>query len=120
MRKRWLLAAGTMAGLVGVVLFVLAMLPPGPGVTKANFDRVEKGMTRAQVVAILGKATYEPPGWGGGPYWTSNSGDEIRVRFDENQRVESMIWDDGWPSETLIEKILDRLLWWKKESPEAA
>ena len=51
MRKRWLLAAGTMAGLVGVVLVVLVMLPPDdrPGVTKANFDRIKDGMTKPEV-----------------------------------------------------------------------
>ena len=31
------------------------MLPPGPGVTKANFDRIDLGMTRTDVDAILGR-----------------------------------------------------------------
>ena len=60
MRKRLLLSAGTMAGLVGVVLVVVVMLPSGPGVTKANFDKIEKGMTFDQVTAYLGKPSIEP------------------------------------------------------------
>jgi hypothetical protein len=40
---------------VAVTLGVLAMLPPGPGVTKANFDRIEKGMTLAEVEQIFGE-----------------------------------------------------------------
>ena len=55
MRKRLLVAAGTMAGLAGVGLVVLAMLPPAPGVTKLNFDRIEIGMTEADIEALLGR-----------------------------------------------------------------
>jgi hypothetical protein len=34
---------------VAVMFGVLVMLPPHPGVTKANFDRIEKGMTAREV-----------------------------------------------------------------------
>jgi hypothetical protein len=55
MRKnRWLLLGLLLASIVGVVLLVLALLPPSPGVTKVNFDRIEVGMTRAEVEVILG------------------------------------------------------------------
>ena len=47
------MAAGLVA-FVGLVLGVLAMLPPRIGVTKANFDRIEIGMTRTEVGKILG------------------------------------------------------------------
>jgi hypothetical protein len=40
---------------IAVTLGVLAMLPPGPGVTKANFDRIEKEMTRAEVEQVFGQ-----------------------------------------------------------------
>jgi hypothetical protein len=40
---------------VVVALGVLAMLPSRPGVTKGNFDRIEKGMTKAEVEEIFGK-----------------------------------------------------------------
>ena len=51
--KRLILLA-SLPLMIAVALGVLAMLPPGPGVTKANFDRIEKGMTTAQVKEIFG------------------------------------------------------------------
>jgi hypothetical protein len=39
---------------IAVTLGILAMLPLRPGVTKANFDRIEKGMTLAEVEEIFG------------------------------------------------------------------
>jgi hypothetical protein len=36
------------------MLGVLALLPPCPGVTKANFDRIQKGMTKGEVEGIFG------------------------------------------------------------------
>jgi hypothetical protein len=38
-----------------VILGVLALLPPHPGVTKANYDRIQKGMTKAEVEEIFGE-----------------------------------------------------------------
>ena len=52
-RKRLLLIASLPLA-IAVTLGVLALLPPSPGVNKANFDRIEKGMTRAEVEAIFG------------------------------------------------------------------
>jgi hypothetical protein len=39
---------------VAVIVGVLSMLPPRSGVTKANFDRIENGMTLEEVETILG------------------------------------------------------------------
>ena len=55
MKKRYLISAGIMAASIGLVLGVLAMLPPSPGITRANLNRVQVGMTLAEVEAILGK-----------------------------------------------------------------
>src|SRR4051794_959890 len=55
MRKRLLLSAAALVAIACVVLLVLAMLPPRPGVTKANFDRIEIGMTRSEVEIIFGE-----------------------------------------------------------------
>ena len=52
-RKRLLLIA-VLPLAFAVTLGVLAMLSPNPGVTKAKFDRIEKGMTLAEVEAIFG------------------------------------------------------------------
>ena len=125
MRKRLFLAAGAIAGLVGVVLVVVAMLPPDdrPGITKDNFDRLERRMTRAQVDAILGQHADEHTGMGGDriegffwPTWTSDSGDQVFIEFDDNRLVESMTWRYG-DNRTLYERIRDWLPWWR---PEAA
>ena len=47
-----LIAAGPFV--IAVTLGVLTILPPRPGVTNANFDRIEKGMTKAKVEQVFG------------------------------------------------------------------
>jgi len=54
-RRRILFSVSILAACVCIALGVLAMLPPRPGVTKANFDRIEKGMSRAKVREIFGE-----------------------------------------------------------------
>jgi hypothetical protein len=54
-RRRILLSAGLLAAAVGVALGVLALLPPRPGVTKANFDRIEVSMPEDRVLEIFGE-----------------------------------------------------------------
>jgi SmpA / OmlA family len=52
-KKRLIATVGTLACLVFVGLFLLAMFPFA-GVTTANFDRIEEGMTRDEVERLLG------------------------------------------------------------------
>jgi hypothetical protein len=52
-KKRLILIALPLA-VVAVTLGVLVMLPPRPGVTKTNCDRIQVGMTRAEVEEIFG------------------------------------------------------------------
>ena len=104
MRKRLLLAAGTMAGLVGVVLVVLTMLPPNTGVTKANFDRIKDGMTMNEVELIFGEESKWSTGRIGGSIieiWESADGASACVRFRED--VASKTWTPS--SETIPDKI---------------
>ena len=54
MKKRLLMIAAVPLAIV-VTVSVLAMLPPSPGVTKANFDRIQKGMTLAEAEEIFGE-----------------------------------------------------------------
>ena len=113
MRKRWVLTAGMIAGLVGVVLLVLALLPR-PGVTKANFGRIQKGMSKPEIQAILGKH------WFGfdhvperfilvGENWRADDGAEAYIEFERRDgdettwRVCSMSWQES--SETPFQKI---------------
>ena len=61
--KRSLLLIASLPLTIAVTLGVLAMLPaifpPKPGVTKANFDRIEKGMTMTEVEAIFGGGRHQ-------------------------------------------------------------
>jgi hypothetical protein len=54
-KKRHLLIASVPLVTIAVILGVLAMLPPRPGVTTVNYDRIERGMTRAEVEEIFGR-----------------------------------------------------------------
>jgi len=53
-RKRLWVIAGIFVSMACLVLVTFAMLPPRPGVTKANFDRIEEGMMLEEVEAIFG------------------------------------------------------------------
>jgi hypothetical protein len=55
MAKRHFICAGILAACAALVLAVLATLHYRAGVTKANYDRIEEGMTLAEVQEIFGK-----------------------------------------------------------------
>lgn len=54
MTKKRLLLFAVLPVTVAGILGVLAMLPPRPGVTKANFDRIQEGMNVQEVELLLG------------------------------------------------------------------
>ena len=113
-KKQLLLIAAVPLVLV-VTLGVLAMLPPRPGVTKANFDRIEEGMTHEEVVRILGEAsigmgTFERGGvYSSTEIWAGADGSGARIEFvkvirdDEPEQVSTMTWKDS--SDTAFQKI---------------
>lgn len=111
MRKRYFIAAGLIAAFFCLTLVVLAILPARPGVTKANFDRIEKGMTLDMAVSILG----DPLGSFGSEdhrlhFWQHDDGSRVRV-FTCDGVVVSMTWIES--SETVLER-LRRWLQWKE------
>src|SRR5262249_15428976 len=53
-KKRWIVLAGMLAACVCLTLAVLAMLPPRPGVTPSNIERIKDGMTLEEVEKVLG------------------------------------------------------------------
>jgi hypothetical protein len=119
-KTRWLLLGLLLACLVGVALVVLALLPSRPGITKENFDRIEEGMTRAEVEAIFGGPANRANPW---PNLANNpnewedetSGASAIINFDENNRVSSkQWWPDGPDERTVWQKMLDRLPWREK------
>jgi outer membrane protein assembly factor BamE (lipoprotein component of BamABCDE complex) len=98
-RKRYyLIAAAALAACVGILIGVLAMLPASPGVTKANFDRVEEGMTREEVNAILGEPTY----YANTRSWDHADGSYCQVHFADEKVTSTMIIP---ADETLSEKL---------------
>jgi hypothetical protein len=86
-----------------VILGVLAMLPPSPGVTKTNFDRIEKGMTRAEVEEIFGeKGAMAGMHEHTFVFWLANDGSSASVDF-VNDCVAAKRWEDS--DETILDKI---------------
>jgi hypothetical protein len=54
LRQRSILAVGTLSSVAGGGIVVLALLLGRPGITRANFDRIEMGMTQVEVETLLG------------------------------------------------------------------
>jgi hypothetical protein len=55
MKKKYLLLLAAIVVVAAYMVVAVVVLPTGPGVTKANFDRIKIGMTRAEVMKILGE-----------------------------------------------------------------
>ena len=110
MTKKRLLLLASLPLTIVVILGVLAMLPPSPGVTKANFDCLQEGMTLAEVQKIFG----EEGEWFGeitlweikapwtGFVWLADDGSIAGIRF-----VDDCVTDKRWTisNETILDKI---------------
>jgi hypothetical protein len=102
--KRLLLIATLPLAALALTVGVLAMLQPDdrPGVTKANFDRIEYGMTKEQVEEIFGREGV--PLWSPRELlWASDDGSEIEVDFGVVGCVQNKIWVSS--NETILDKI---------------
>src|SRR5437868_1296173 len=113
-RKRYLAVAGMLAILVGAGFGVGMMLPPAPGVTKANFDRIEIGMTGGDVEAILGERTImqKVNGGSGGlmvwiDRWEGDNRASATIVYSWHESGEGRVASKRWtPSkETILEKL---------------
>jgi hypothetical protein len=101
-----------------VTVAVVYLLPPKPGVAKENFDRIEVGMTRAEVEKLFGgKANgfhrLRPYNPSPDSWEDDETGEGAELEFDANDCVKAMQWfPNDWPDErTVWEKFLDRLPW---------
>ena len=99
MKKRYLISAGVLAVCVCLTLAVLALFPARPmkpEVTRANIHRIEIGMTRAEVDAVLG------PGGSptGGPHLTLN-GSKAFTWWGEHGTI-SLAFDDDGPGQPVL------------------
>ena len=101
-KKRLLLIAAIPLVAGAVTLGVLAMLPPSPGVTKANYDRIEQGMTKAQVEQIFGREGKRTE-WGRS--WEADDGSGAFFQF----RDHCVVYREWYESH---EPITDKLRRW--------
>ncbi len=104
-KKRFLLIAAVPLA-IAVTLGVLALLPARPTVTKANFDRIDTGMTLAEVEQILGKkgelALNETQNQDRLTVWAADDGSKAYI-CSSDDCVTIALWNSS--NETLLEKI---------------
>lgn len=91
MTKKRLLLIAFLLLTIAVIVGVLALLPPSPGVTKANFDRIKEGMDRTEVEEILGgkahkiQPTHRAKGMPGPgvmvAFWGADDGSGVWITF---------------------------------------
>jgi hypothetical protein len=125
-RLRFLLIGVACLALLTVGTAWLLLHGPGSAITKANFDRIENGMTLAQVEELFGKQGAAFHGYAEHdllkfpdrdyvrkPYlWENVDRSYAIVVFDENRRVvEKARWEDS--PDKLGDKIR-RLLHWPR------
>jgi hypothetical protein len=102
-RKRYLTAIGLLAALACAGLVVTLMLSARTNVTKAHFDQIKQGMTKAEVEEVLGVPGFEFPWTGVRSFaWRVDNGDLMSLTFDASHRVVYRYW---WRRETMSEKI---------------
>lgn len=117
MKKKRLLLLASLPLAIAFTLGVLAMLPPNPGVTKNNFDRIQEGMTRAEVEAILGKPVLRfDNAFSTGTaifrsnHWRGDDGAEASISFLSENLMEDKVTQKTWtPSK---ETVFDKLCRW--------
>ena len=104
---------------VGFGLAVVVTPDNRPGVTKANFDNVQIGMSYEQVQGLLGMNSIEY--YGSGSFysrskleaWKADDGAEAQINFlinfrdDKGYKVTRMTWVDS--TETLWQRIRRRV-----------
>src|ERR1700722_18496655 len=124
MKKRHLLLLGSLPVAVVAILGVLAVASPSPRVTKANFDRVQEGMTLNEVRGILGKDSIIVPNGHTIIYsgtrasyehfkrelrlinihsWRGDDGAYAEIEFRNDVAIRRKLWSDS--TETTWQKI---------------
>ena len=89
MTKKRLVVAASLAAFACLVLGILAMLPASSGPTKLKFDRIEMGMTKAQIEDIFNRTGAEHHYWS--LIWRGDDGD-VTVRFDHTNQAIDKFW----------------------------
>src|ERR1700733_12742162 len=109
-KKWWLLGLATLAICGGVAVAIPALQSTGPGATKANFDRIEDGMTREGVETILGDGSelflINSDHLHATQIWTGQDGSTACFTFYADKRIFFKRWTES------TETIPDRLRRW--------
>ena len=108
MRKQWwIIGLATLAIAGGLAVAILTLQPLGPGVTEANQDRIEHGMSEADVEAILGKPadTWQimvSAGVIADKQWRAGNGAYVEITFINGAVVRSQWYES---TETITDKL---------------
>ena len=134
-KKCWFMIALCFTLAAVSAIAIPALWPPTPGVTYANFSRLEKGMTRESVEGLLGKPNatrqqlddkdvmpelHHPfrvlnaTGW---TNWQNNAEDFVSVHFDEKDCLTVSTWNVWADDRTAWEKLRDRFPFIAKTPP---
>jgi hypothetical protein len=130
MRKKWIIVALFIVVAASLAIAIPALCPPTPGATYANYSRIENGMSRDDVVRLLGEPNEKgaffllfPVDFTKDPFppvrlfWRSGNGDYIDVGLDGDGRVIHMAWNGELDQRSGIEKLRDRLPWLARKPP---
>ncbi len=115
MTKRRLLLISAFPLVIAMTLGVLAMLPPRPGITKANFTCIQDGMTFEEVEAIFGSPdSFFGTSIEGGErnrqlLWVNDDKSGAVICFDEQGKVVDKSWGDS--TEGIGEKLCRWIRW---------
>src|SRR5262245_4700416 len=102
-RKSWIAIAVVLVFAVGVAMTLVLIWPPTPGPTYANYSRIEKGMTRQQVRALMGEPSFEPQN--NLDEFGNKNGDIIQIYYDDEGHVAMLLWNLVWDDRTALEKL---------------
>ena len=90
-KRKLLVGAGLLTVFVCAGLVSVVTRPPEPNGTKAGFDRIKRGMTRAEVEAIFGKPNMESA-HDNASAWGDGDEEIAAVWYDEQGRVGLKAW----------------------------
>jgi hypothetical protein len=120
LKNRLLLVGLALVMAACVAVAILALLPTSSTstVTKENFDRIQVGMTRAEVDEIFGgKARFTPRQriWHADLWEDDETTDTAMVYFNAKDCVLRASWVSSPDERTPREKLVDRVLRRKRE-----
>jgi hypothetical protein len=109
--NRWTLTGALFVGLVCVGFIVVANLSL-PGVTKANFDRIQDNMTRREVENILGGSSHGQMAGGGSKstpaqithFWHGRAG-QVSMTFDDRSDEGKIVRKEWWSPADFVPRI---------------